>query len=172
DRVLAHLHKGHTRADITSAMKAVREAGIHFKPTWVAFTPWTTLGDYRELLEFHEREDLIDHVDAVQYSLRLLIPPGSLLLSEGAMRPYLGPLEEETLSYRWTHPDPRMDQLQQDLARLVTEAAERGEDNAVTFERISGLCDTLAGCAPRTTAASALAADRRRPPRITEPWFC
>src|SRR5262249_14517705 len=75
DRGLAHLHKGHTRADITSAMKAVREAGIHFKPTWVAFTPWTTLGDYRELLEFHEREDLIDHVDAVQYSLRLLIPP-------------------------------------------------------------------------------------------------
>jgi hypothetical protein len=83
------------------------------RPTWVAFTPWTRLADYREMLDFIEAEGLIDHVDPVQYSLRLLVPPGSLLLGSPALRPHVGPLDGAALSYRWTHPDPRMDRLQQ-----------------------------------------------------------
>src|SRR5262249_40984379 len=92
DTVLTHLDKGHTRADIAAVLEATREANLVLRPTWVAFTPWTTLADYIELLDFHERECLIDHVDPVQYSLRLLVPPGSLLLSSPAMQSYLGPL--------------------------------------------------------------------------------
>ena len=47
DTVLAHLDKGHTRADIMTALGLTREAGITLRPTWVAFTPWTTLDDHR-----------------------------------------------------------------------------------------------------------------------------
>src|SRR5437870_3131587 len=80
DTVLANLEKGHTRADIREALRIVRDAGIAFRPTWVAFTPWTTLADYFDMLDFVEAEGLIDHVDPVQYSIRLLVPPGSALV--------------------------------------------------------------------------------------------
>src|SRR5262245_57714024 len=92
DTVLTHLEKGHTRADIERAVKLVSAAGMTLRPTWVAFTPWTTLEDYRELLEFVETQGLVDAIDPVQFSIRLLVPPGSLLLESGALRPYLGAL--------------------------------------------------------------------------------
>ncbi|OLC39571.1 MAG: radical SAM protein [Candidatus Rokubacteria bacterium 13_1_40CM_4_69_5] len=171
DTVLAHLDKGHTRADVLEALGAARAAGIALRPTWVPFTPWTTLDDYREMLDFVEREGLIDHVDPVQYSIRLLVPPGSLLLDSPAMRPYLGPLIEGSFYYRWMHPDPRMDRLQEPVAQLVAEAADRKEDTAVTSARIRALADDAAG-RPARAVPMAPPSDRKRPPRLTEPWFC
>jgi radical SAM superfamily enzyme YgiQ (UPF0313 family) len=170
--VLQHLDKGHTRADIVLAIQAARGAGIAFRPTWVAFTPWTTLTDYREMLDFIETEGLIDHVEPVQYALRLLVPPGSLLVDSAAMRPYLGALEEGTFSYHWEHPDPRMDALQEAVMARVTRAAETREDPAVTFDQVRALANEAAGAAVARAAAAQLAADRPRPPRLTEPWFC
>jgi len=170
DTVLAHLGKGHTRADLVAVLDALRAAGIAPRPTWVPFTPWSTLDDYRELLDFIEAEGLVDHVDPVQYAIRLLVPPGSLLLDSPAMRPYLGTLVERAFSWTWTHPDPRMDALQAAVAALVEDAARRQEDPAVTFGRIRALADATAGVAPRP--GPALAPDRPRPPRLTEPWFC
>jgi len=114
DTVLLHLDKGHTRVDVAELVRLMREVGIPLRPTWVAFTPWTTLDDYRAMLEFVDAEDLVDSVDPIQYSLRLLVPPGSLLADHPAMRPHLGPLVEHAFSYAWTHPDPRMDVLQSD----------------------------------------------------------
>ena len=172
DTVLACLDKGHTRADIVAALRATSEAGVELRPTWVAFTPWTRLEDYRELLDFIEAERLIDRVDPVQYSLRLLVPPGSLLLQSPAMRPYLGALEQETFSYRWSHPDPRMDRLQEAVAAAVAVAVERGEDAVVTFDRVRALADEVAGAPRHPSVAARLDADRPRSPRITEPWFC
>ena len=145
--VLEHLDKGHTRADIVLALEAARGAGIGFRPTWVAFTPWTTLADYREMLDFIEAEGLIDHVEPIQYALRLLIPPGSLLVESAAMRPYLGALEQATFSYRWDHPDPRMDALQQAVMARVTQASEQREDPAVTFDTVRALASQAAGVA-------------------------
>ena len=172
DTVLAYLDKGHTRADIVAALQATSEAGVELRPTWVAFTPWTRLEDYRELLDFIEAEELIDRVDPVQYSLRLLVPPGSLLLQSPAMGPHLRGLEQETFSYRWTHPDPRMDRLQEAVAAAVTAAAERGEDAAATFDRVRTLADEVAEEPPHPSVAARLDPGRPRPPRLTEPWFC
>jgi hypothetical protein len=107
----------------------------------------------------------------VQYSIRLLVPPGSLLLESPAMRPYLGPLIEGSFYYRWMHPDPRMDRLQEAVARLVAEAADRKEDAAVTSARIRALADEAAG-QPSRAVPMPLPSDRKRPPRLTEPWFC
>jgi radical SAM superfamily enzyme YgiQ (UPF0313 family) len=170
DHVLAVLDKGHTGADVLEALHATRTAGITLRPTWVAFTPWTTLDGYRAWLDFVEAEDLIDAVDPVQYGLRLLVPPGSLLLQQEAMRPHLGQLVPDAFYYEWTHPDPRMDRLQRAVSAAVAAAADRREDAAITFHRIRALAEEAAGLVPRPTPA--VTPDRRRAPRLTEPWFC
>jgi hypothetical protein len=134
----------------------------------VAFTPWTSLADYLEVLAFIERHRLIDHVDPVQYTIRLLIPPGSYLLDRPALKPHLGPLDQAAFSYRWTHPDPRMDHLQREVSALVEGDTRRGEDPAVTFYRI---WDLAAG-RPPGAGLTTLPAGRHRAPRLSEPWFC
>ncbi len=167
DTVLLHLDKGHTANDIREALAVVHETGVALRPTWVAFTPWTTLADYRAMLAFVEDEGLIHHVDPVQFSVRLLVPPGSLLLDSPAMRPHLGPLVADAFHYKWTHPDPRMDALHARVSSLVAEAATNGEDASVTFARIQGLADEASDVdsdvesggsidpAPRTAAGAA-----------------
>jgi radical SAM superfamily enzyme YgiQ (UPF0313 family) len=170
EAVLARLDKGHTRADIETALRETRAAGIALRPTWVAFTPWTTLPDYRELLDFVDTHGLVDAIDPVQYSIRLLVPPGSLLLDDPALRPFLGPLVEDQFHYRWTHPDGRMEKLHADVSAAVAAAATRREDAAVTFARVRELADRAAGIEPR--ALGAPSPSRKRPPRLTEPWFC
>jgi radical SAM superfamily enzyme YgiQ (UPF0313 family) len=172
DTVLRHLDKGHTRADVETLVFLMREAGIALRPTWVAFTPWTGLEDYRAMLDFVLDEGLLDHVDPVQYSLRLLVPPGSLLAGHPAMRPHLGPLVEGAFSHAWAHPDARMDALQVEVARVVEAAAEAHADEAVTFDRVRALADAADGTPARPLAARLWRPDRARPPRLTEPWFC
>src|SRR5438445_9146688 len=170
DTILAHLDKGHTRADIETVVGLTAEAGIALRPTWVAFTPWTTLEDYRELLDFVEAHGLVHAIDPVQYSIRLLVPPGSLLLESAALGPFLGELVADQFHYRWTHPDPRMEALHAEVSSVVAAAADRREDAAFTFQRVRELADRTAGLAPRPLAAPD--ADRRRAPGLTEPWFC
>jgi radical SAM superfamily enzyme YgiQ (UPF0313 family) len=170
DTVLSHLAKGHARRDVDHALGATRRAGIPLRPTWVPFTPWTTLGDYREILDFVADEALVDHVDPVQYSIRLLVPPGSLLATAEAMRPHIAALVPEDFAYHWRHPDPGMDALHEQITALVADAAQRGEDAAVTFERIRAVADTAAGAAPRRMPV--VPVERQRPPRLSEPWFC
>jgi radical SAM superfamily enzyme YgiQ (UPF0313 family) len=169
-RVLAILDKGHTRADIETALALTRAAGLSLRPTWVAFTPWTTLDAYRAWLDFIAAEGLVDATDPVQYALRLLVPPGSWLLEHPAMRAHLGRLVPEGFHHEWTHSDPRMDTLQAAVAAAVATAADRREDAAVTFDRVRGLAAKAAD-AP-TPGPIGLAPDRRRPPRLSEPWFC
>jgi radical SAM superfamily enzyme YgiQ (UPF0313 family) len=176
DTVLGHLAKGHTRADVRAVVREAREAGLPLRPTWVPFTPWTAAADYRELLDFVDGEGLVDHVDPVQYSLRLLVPPGSLLADLPAFRPFRGPLAPEAFEYRWAHPDPAMDTLQAAVAARVAAGAEAGEDGAVTFAAVRDLAAGPAEAgAPRAGAAAGTIRPgpaRPRPPRLTEAWFC
>ena len=168
DRVLSILQKRHSRADVDLALARCRQAGIAMRPTWVTFTPWTELADLLEILDFIESNDLIGHVDPIQYAVRLLIPPGSLLADLPETRAHVLDLDEAGFTYRWHHPDPRMDELQQAIASLVASDLEQGEDPARTFYRI---CDLARG----DRSASRRAADRPPPspsPRMTEPWFC
>ncbi|MBI1797396.1 MAG: radical SAM protein [Candidatus Eisenbacteria bacterium] len=172
DTVLAHLAKGHTRADVFQALAIARAAGIVLRPSLVAFTPWTTLDDYLDVLDTAEREDLIDAIDPVQYTIRLLLPPGSLLLEHDAMRPHLTGFDVAAFGHRWAHPDPRMDALHLEVTALVAGATRAGEDPAVTFARIRDRARQIAG---RSVAAARDATPAPRPfraPRLTEPWFC
>jgi hypothetical protein len=80
----------------------MREHGIEVRPSWMPFTPWTTPGDVVEMLDFVAEHDLGGNVDPIQYTTRLLLPEGSLLLKRHDMRPHLGGYDAERLSYRWT----------------------------------------------------------------------
>src|SRR5947207_12053588 len=170
DAVLTILDKGHTRADIETALALSRAAGLSLRPTWVAFTPWTTLEGYRAWLDFIAREDLVDATDPVQYALRLLVPPGSWLLEHAALRPHLGRFVPDAFHHEWAHPDLRMETLQSEVAAAVHVAADRREDVAVTFEGVRALA-AAAGGVPAPPPVG-LAARRHRPPRLSEPWFC
>lgn len=168
DAVLTRLAKGHTRADVQEALAITRAAGIAIRPSLVAFTPWTTLVDTLELLEFVEREGLIDHVDPIQYSIRLLVPPGSLLAEHAE----LGELDAPNFTYRWDHPDPRMDALQRAVAARVEADAQAEVAPRTTFRRVRELVQAARdGRPPR--AIEAVPGDAARPvPRLTESWFC
>jgi radical SAM superfamily enzyme YgiQ (UPF0313 family) len=175
DRVLAALAKGHRAADVPRALDIVRGAGLSLRPTFVAFTPWTALDDYLALCRFIRAHELEDEVDPVQLSLRLLVPPGSALLDAPDIAPFLGALDEEALSYRWTHPDPRMDRLEAEVAALVEAATAAGEAARVTFGRIHRLAAAAAGVDDATSDGRPLIGRARRKPaapRLTEPWFC
>jgi radical SAM superfamily enzyme YgiQ (UPF0313 family) len=170
DEVLRHLDKGHVFGDELRALAIVRDAGLSLRPTWVPFTPWTTMDDYVDMLDLIEREGLIDAVTPVQYGIRLLVPPGSALLDLPAMQPSLGPLDAEALSHRWQHPDTRMDQLQQRIAAEVARAAAEGDDELVTFAAVQRLVAEARGLPP----PPARRRDKRgvSPPHLSEAWFC
>ena len=166
-RVLEILDKGHTGEDVAEALNECRAAGIELRPTWVAFTPWTAWEDYLEMLDFVETHGLIENVDPVQYSVRLLIPPGSPLAEHPETLPHLGPFDEAALCYRWKHPDPRMDQLHKDVSQIVAQVSSLSEDPATTFYRIWKLAY---GREPVTSGVPS--SDRVSVPRLSESWFC
>jgi radical SAM superfamily enzyme YgiQ (UPF0313 family) len=167
DRVLARLAKGHGRADVARAFDACDRAGLPLRPTLVPFTPWETLEGYLDLLDTFESHGWISRLDPVQLSLRLLVPPGSLLLGDPEL-PLEG-LDPAALAWTWRHPDPRMDALQARVAARVEAGAGRGEDPAATVADVKALALAAAGLAhthvarPFTSAGS---------PRLTESWFC
>ena len=173
DHVLERLHKGHTEDDIITALGILREAGITLRPSLVAFTPWTSLDNYLHMLNMMESHDLIDATDPVQLSIRLLVPPESALLAKSDIQQFLGPLDQASFQYPWTHPDERMDRLHQAVSAIVEASAKEEEDAMVTFDRIRASADEMAGRHPESsTRARVSRPDRPKPPRLTESWFC
>jgi hypothetical protein len=170
DVVLANLDKGHTSEDIYSLLEVFRNVGITLRPTWVPFTPWTTIDDYIELLEYVRREHLIQNVDPIQYSIRLLVPPGSMLLQHAEIAAFTGALDQTNFTYRWTHPDPRMDELQENVSRIVERAIESKEKTVGVFERVRQLAYAARGEPPIPFLPDFV--PLMEPPRLTESWFC
>jgi radical SAM superfamily enzyme YgiQ (UPF0313 family) len=165
DDILARLEKNHTRADFESAVTLTRQAGLTLAPTFVAFTPWTTMNGYRELLEAVEELDLVENVSPVQWGLRLLITHGSRLLELDDIRARVDRFDAKTLTYPWKHDDPRVDELQAAIARTV--GVKLTQPRAEVFrlvKQMSGLEKArLKGDVPVSRAAI---------PYLNEPWYC
>lgn len=176
--VLRHLDKGHTRTDVIKAIKIVHENGIALRPSLVPFTPWESLDSYIELFDFAEHYQMIHHIDPIQYTVRLLIPPGSLLLSEPAMIPYLGPLVQESFSYQWKHPDSRMDVLQKQVSREVEQMTASNANSEDIFYQLRAIAIAMAegrsivNLSLPPTGTKPVTQDQGLPPRMTESWFC
>ncbi|MEX1009616.1 MAG: CUAEP/CCAEP-tail radical SAM protein [Acidimicrobiia bacterium] len=160
---LERLDKGHTAADEAQAVELLRAHGIDVRPSFLPFTPWTTRADIAALLDFVYDNELVGSVDPVQYTIRLLLPEGSLLLGHPDLAPRLGPWDPARLTYEWTPADSGMDELQRKLAALVEESVERAEPITDTYARVR---DTV-GIPPVSLVGCVT--DR---PRLTESWFC
>ncbi|WP_423069065.1 CUAEP/CCAEP-tail radical SAM (seleno)protein [Devosia sp. CN2-171] len=171
DRVLIKLAKQHTRNDVFDALQAVREAGIHFIPTFLPFTPWTTAEDYIELLSTIERWGLVNSVAPVQLAIRLLLPKGSLLLELDDVRDCVERFDDASLAYIWTHPDPRMDSLQMQVKRVVQIGEGHHRDRAAIFDAIFGLAESLLGHDGSTTGRERHM-QPAMPPTMSEAWYC
>ncbi len=171
DHILTHFQKGHTAADIVEVLGIARATGIPLRPTFVPFTPWTTLADYLDLLDFVVGHHLIRHVDPVQLAIRLLVPQGSSLIGTPQMAPFLGTFDDASFAFTWQHPDPRMDGLQEMVAAIVEESASHGDDGLATFARVRQRAYAVSGRVPSPLDVHAV--ESLPPvPRLTEPWFC
>jgi radical SAM superfamily enzyme YgiQ (UPF0313 family) len=171
ERVLTLLDKGHAAEQVREAIRDCRRAGIVLRPTWVPFTPWSDLDDFRNLLDFLEREQLVYSIEPVQLSIRLLLPPGSPLLTLPQMKPHLRGLSEDGLSHRWEHPDPAVDALQKRVAEIVETAASSGEDEALTFARVREAARAVEGGGVEESV-SPVEHPGLRAPGMSESWFC
>jgi hypothetical protein len=106
----------------------------------------------------------------------MLVPLGSGLYGTESLAPYVGPFDPETFSYRWTHPDPRMDALQRKVAAVVEESSGAGESAERVLAHIERLADAADG---RPTAGGGWSSVDQLSfpkvafvPRLTEAWFC
>jgi radical SAM superfamily enzyme YgiQ (UPF0313 family) len=168
DDILVHLDKGHTSEDFASAAAMLREAGIALAPTFVAFTPWTTVAGYARLLETLVDLAMVASVPPVQLAIRLLVPAGSRLLELPGFRHRLDDFDAALLGYPWKHTDPKVDALQARIQE-VAETAEREQlGRRETFERIwrlaHGACDRIAPALPANVGEPI--------PHHSEPWYC
>jgi radical SAM superfamily enzyme YgiQ (UPF0313 family) len=167
DRVLAILQKGHTREDFIEAVALCRAAGLTLAPTFVAFHPWQTLEMYCDLLDTIAMLDLVEHVAPIQLAIRLLLPQGSHLLSVPEMRAHVEAFDPRTLTYRWRHPDPGVDELHRAVNDLV--GASLTADRSTLFAEISALAHERAGL-PRPDPHPPR--QRATIPYLEEPWYC
>lgn len=167
DMVLAKLAKGHCREDVFVAFDICARAGLALRPSLVPFTPWATLDDTLNLLDVFESRRWVGQLDPVQLSIRLLIPPGSLLLDNPGLA--LDGLDEAGLTWRWHHADKRMDSLQRRVAAAVEAGVSRHDDPAEIFAVVKALALAAAG---RQHVHVARPFSTARSPHLTESWFC
>ncbi len=171
DRVLEQLEKGHTRADFVEAAALCRAAGLTLSPTFVAFTPWTTLDGYADLLDVVSSLDLVGHVAPVQWGIRLLVTWQSRLLDLTDIRAVIADFDAHTLTYPWRHPDPRVDALQAQLMAMVGARVNRPRHE--TFQAIRAAVDQArGGTGMRPSAPDDHAPARATIPYLNEPWYC
>jgi hypothetical protein len=169
DRILDYLAKNHTNNDFGRAVQLVRAAGIALAPTFVPFTPWTTLEGYIALLARLVDLELIESVPPIQLAIRLLVPQGSELLKLPGFMNYLGAFDPKLLGYPWKHADARVDALQKDIQALVAEAETNGMTRRDSFARIWQLAHTAAGLSAPALPEGGTAALGAR---LSEPWYC
>lgn len=170
--VLAQLAKDHNRDDVARAFDVMARAGIPLRPSLLPFSPWETLDSYVELLTFFEERHLVEQVDPVHWSIRLLLPPGSSLLETPEEKPWLGELDAAAYTYRWQHPDPRMDSLHREVAGLIEQAQVTRQDAVTTFFQVKALA--LQACGQQSDAEREIAryGQRQVLPHLSESWFC
>ncbi len=170
DRTLDLLDKGHTAGDMAAAVALCREVGLDVHPSWMPFSPWTTVEDVLGIFRFLDRHDLLDVTDPVQLSIRLLIPRGSLMLELQEIAAAITEYDPVGLTYPWASDDPASDALQRRLAKIASHAADDRRSPLETIVEMWAVTADAAGVGAGEAQIPAGATSGR--PRMTEPWFC
>lgn len=164
DETLKRLDKGHTASDMAESVHLLRANAIDIRPTWLPFTPWTTMQDLVAMLQFMEQHDV--DVDPIQLTIRLLIPRGSLLLNLPPEELSVDVYDPDALGFGWEAPDPRLDDLHRRLVDLIERLEGRAQDDIL--EAMTG--EILSAAGMNENAVRLVSGEGR--PRLTEPWFC
>jgi radical SAM superfamily enzyme YgiQ (UPF0313 family) len=168
DAVLKKLEKGHTRADFERAVELCNEIELPLAPTFVAFTPWTTLATYCDLLQTIDRLNLVESVAPIQLAIRLLVTEGSRLLELDDLGAVLSPFDPGSLTFPWRHADPRVDSLQREVAGFV--GLRLTSTRHQTFARVWDVAHRVADIVPPPRRSASLS--RAAIPYLNEPWYC
>ena len=168
DGVLLALDKGHTRANFLHVARIFRELGMTLHPTFVPFTPWTTIVSYIDLLRTIYDESLIENVAPIQLGIRLLIPEGSRMLELADVRGVVGAFDAESLVYPWKNADARLDRLSEAVQEIAAAADRQKLSRFSAFERIWRAAHEAAGL----EAAKLAPPSESRVPFLSEPWYC
>jgi radical SAM superfamily enzyme YgiQ (UPF0313 family) len=172
DAVLKHLDKGHTRTDFLGVIKDFRELGLTLQPTFVPFTPWTTLNGYLDLLRVLMDQDLEENVAPIQLGIRLLIPAGSRLLELPDVRGLAGAFDPQALVHPWRHPDSRVDALCTEVQGIIAVSEKMKRTRSATFARIWKAAAEAAGAMDESVARAIPMLSRAAIPYLNEPWYC
>ena len=84
------------------------------------------------------------------------------------MRAHLRAFDAETLTYRWSHPDPRVDDLQREVMALV--GMRLNSDRRRVFDEVRAIARDRAGLPSAEDPRPARA--RATVPYLNEPWYC
>jgi radical SAM superfamily enzyme YgiQ (UPF0313 family) len=168
DGILARLDKGHTREDFVYVARTFRELGMTLQPTFVAFTPWTTVDGYLDLLRVIVELELVENVAPVQLGIRLLIPEGSRLLELSETRELVEKFDAESLVYPWRNPDARVDRLSEAVQAIAADADAKKMSRSEAFGRIWEAAHEAAGVEVPSLELGA----GRAVPFLSEPWYC
>jgi hypothetical protein len=171
DSVMEKFDKGHTRADFLAVAARFRELGMTLLPTFVPFTPWTTLEGYTDLLDVIAEQGLTENVAPIQLAIRLLIPAGSRLLELPEVRDMVGPFDSAALVYPWTHEDPRVDALALEISQLVQRGDSLKLSRTDIFSHLRRAAHAAAGL-PSANGAQRAAVKSMPVPYLDEPWYC
>jgi radical SAM superfamily enzyme YgiQ (UPF0313 family) len=167
DEMLRKLAKGHTRDDFIRAVDLCRSAGVTLAPTFVPFTPWTTVQGYVVLLETIERLDLVEQVAPIQLAIRLLVTAGSPLLDLPDVRGLVQPFDGASLTWPWRHADARVDRLHEQVMGIVGTGVDTSR--GVTFGAVR---DAALDAAGRVRPSPRPIRNRASVPYLNEPWYC
>lgn len=144
DKTLERLKKKHSSQDLEWSIDFLRSLGVHVKPTFVFVNPWVDVEEMMDLLEFIERNDLIECVDPVQYKIRLLLFRNSLLLDGTYIDPTTFGVTNDFYT-EWQHEDPVIESIYADLVRVVDHHMAESSSYAKTFQAVK---DVIAGYLP------------------------
>jgi radical SAM superfamily enzyme YgiQ (UPF0313 family) len=169
DQILKYLDKNHTNADFGRAVQLVRAAGIALAPTFVPFSPWTTLEGYVALLARLIELELVDSVPPIQLAIRLLVPQGSELLNLPGFLQLVDAFDPALLGYPWRHADARVDALHQQIQAWVMEAETKNTPRRDIFTHIWNLAHAATGLRTPSLPQHGMQAPD---PRLSEPWYC
>jgi radical SAM superfamily enzyme YgiQ (UPF0313 family) len=167
EATLEILDKGHTVSGMRRAVEILRDSGIHVRPTWLPFFPWTRIDDVVSLVRFLDEMRLWEATDPVQLAIKLLVPEGSLLAEHPAMRPHLGEYRPDALTWEWDFADLEVGRLHADLDAIAADGSDCGAEAIETLVSMRRAISDRAGAPLGPLPASGGAV-----PRLTESWFC
>lgn len=173
-RILDKFDKRHTLEDFGVVVRVLRHAGIALNPTFVTFTPWTTVDGYIDFLRNLAVFNLVEHISPVQYAIRLLVPAGSKLLELAEVTDLVSDFDDHQLVYPWQHPDPTVDLLHQQVHGIVEQRQTSERSRLDTFNDV-WYAAQAAKYGDMVSFEEPPLDDVRQVadiPYLTEPWYC